>query len=68
MIHVEFLVEEPSAEAALAILVHKLLSPSMSFRIHAHRGKLDLLRKLSARLRAYRKMDWQDLAIVVLMR
>ena len=60
--HIEFLVEEPSAEAALAILVPKMLPPRASFRIHPHRGKQDLLGKLPGRMRGYSHwlpVDWR---------
>jgi hypothetical protein len=50
--HVEVLVEEPSMEATLERLLPGML-PEASFAIHAHQGKLDLLGKLPAKLRAY---------------
>lgn len=50
--HVEVLVEEPSTEAALQILLPKILGAT-SFAIHPHQGKSDLLAKLPAKLRAY---------------
>ena len=50
--HVEVLVEEPSMEAALELLLPKLLADT-SFKIHTHQGKLDLLTKLPAKLRGY---------------
>ena len=49
---VDVLVEEPSAEAALELLLPKLLG-DVAFQIHAHQGKLDLLAKLPARLSAW---------------
>ena len=52
--HVEFLVEEPSAEEALYNLVSKILGQGFSFNIHPHQGKHDLLKKLRGRLRGYR--------------
>lgn len=39
-------------EAALAVLLPKMLA-SATFTIHTHQGKLDLLRKLPQKLRAY---------------
>jgi hypothetical protein len=50
--HVELLVEEPSMEAALELLLPKMLADT-SFKIHPHQGKPDLLNKLPAKLRAY---------------
>ena len=41
--HIEFLVEEPSAEAALKNLVPKISGQDVSFMIHPHQGKQDLL-------------------------
>jgi hypothetical protein len=64
--HLEFLVEEPSAEAALFNIVPKILH-DVTFRIHPYQGKKDLLSKLLPRLRGYR--DWlpEDWRIVVLI-
>jgi hypothetical protein len=50
--HLEVLVEEPSAEAALTLLLPKC--GIGSFSIHAFQGKLDLLRKLPGRLKGYK--------------
>jgi hypothetical protein len=50
--HVEFIVEEPSAEAALAVLLPRMLG-GITHAIHAHRGKHDLLRSLPGRLQGY---------------
>ena len=47
--HLEILVEEDSMEAALRELLPKLAG-DMSFAIHRHQGKADLLRKLPKRL------------------
>ncbi len=65
--HVEFLVEEPSAEAALQNLVPKILGAGISFAIHPHQGKPDLLAKLPGRLRGYRTWLPEDWRIVVLV-
>jgi uncharacterized protein DUF4276 len=65
--HLEVLVEEPSTEAALSHLLPRILGPRASFFIHPHRGKPDLLRKLPARLRAYRRWLPEDWRIVVLI-
>lgn len=51
--HVEFLVEEPSAEAMLYGVLPRLIGGT-SFRVHAYQGKSDLMRKLPSRLRSGR--------------
>lgn len=63
----ELLVEEPSAEAALNHLLPKLLGPDLLFRVYPHQGKPDLLKKLPARLRGYRRWIPEDWGIVVLI-
>ena len=63
----EFLVEEPSVEAALSHLVPRLLGPNLLFSVYPHQGKRDLLKKLPARLRGYRRWIPEDWAIVVLI-
>lgn len=65
--HLELLVEEPSAEAALVNLLPAILSGKGTFRIHPHNGKQDLLSRLPHRLRAYRKWLPSDWKIVVLL-
>jgi hypothetical protein len=50
--HFEFLVEEPSTEAALLQLLPKLLDKT-SFRIHQYQSKQALLDRLPALLRGY---------------
>jgi len=50
--HVEFLVEEASMEAALRVLLPRLLGPT-SFDVHPYQGKGDLLKRLPQRLRGY---------------
>ena len=65
--HIEFLVEEPSAEAALQNLVPKILGPQVSFTIHPYQGKLDLLARLPGRLKGYRPWLPDDWRIVVLV-
>ncbi len=49
--HLEILVEEPSIEVALASLLPKVTS--LTFTIHAHQGKADLMKKLPTKLRGY---------------
>lgn len=50
--HLEVLVEEPSTEAALAVLLPKV-APGCSFRLHPHNGKSQLLARLPGRLKGY---------------
>ncbi|MDI7258873.1 MAG: DUF4276 family protein [Thermodesulfobacteriota bacterium] len=65
--HIEFMVEEPSAEAALLNILPKVLEPTTSFAIHPHQGKQDLLRKLPSRFRGYKAWLPKDWRIVVLI-
>lgn len=65
--HIEFLVEEPSAQAALQNLVPKICGENISFDIHAYRSKSDLLNKLPKRLKGYRNFLPPDWRIVVLL-
>lgn len=51
--HVEVLVEELSAEAALDIVLPQLLGDGDTYEIRVFQGKQDLLRKLPERLRGY---------------
>ena len=65
--HIEFLVEEPSMEAALGNLVPRALGTHDSYAIHAFQGKPDLLKKLPARLKAYARWISPNTRIVVLV-
>ncbi len=65
--HIEFLVEESSSEAALQILVPKVVGAAVTFAIHPHQGKDDLLSKLPGLLRAYHNWLPDDWRIVVLL-
>jgi hypothetical protein len=51
--HLEVLVEEASAEAALKVLVPRILGTDISFKVRVFAGKPNLLRNLRARLSAY---------------
>ena len=64
--HIEFLVEEPSSEAALHNILPRVLQEQTTFAIHPFRGKPDLLKKLPARLRGYRAWIPDSWRIVVL--
>lgn len=65
--HIEFLVEEESAEKALRILVPKIFDTDVHFDIHTFQGKRDLLQSLPSRLKGYRSWLPADWRIVVLI-
>ena len=65
--HIEFLVEEYSAEAALKNLLPSILSEETTFTIRPFSGKQDLLFQLPKRLSGYRKWLPEDWRIVVLV-
>lgn len=64
--HIEFLVEEPSIEAALRAMVPKIIGQT-SFQIYPHGGKSALLCRLQARLNGYGHWLREDWRIVVLI-
>jgi hypothetical protein len=64
--HLEILVEERSAEEALQLNLPKIL-PGVSFQLHCHQGKNDLLNKLEGRLKGYQKWLPDDYRIVILL-
>jgi hypothetical protein len=64
--HIEILVEEPSMEAALRLIVPKLRG-ALSFEVYPYSCKQDLLKKLPARLKGYATWlpaDWRILVIL----
>lgn len=65
--HLEFFVEEESAERLLQGLLPKVLGKSDSFSAHVFQGKPDLLDKLPARLKGYQTWIPSDWRIVVLV-
>jgi hypothetical protein len=65
--HIEFFVEESSAEAALNNLAPAILGPDVTFQVHPYNGKPDLLAKLPDRLRGYRPWLPAVWRIVVLL-
>jgi len=65
--HIEFLVEELSAEAALHNLVPKICGEGISFDVHAFRSKSDLLKNLPKRLKGYSNFLPPDWRIVVMI-
>ena len=65
--HIELLVEEPSAEAALQELLPKIIGNTATFTIHPFQGKRDLMAKLPGRLRGYSHwlpVDWRIAVLV----
>ncbi|HHW14769.1 MAG TPA: DUF4276 family protein [Firmicutes bacterium] len=65
--HIEFLVEEQSAEVALQNLLPRMTGNAATYRIHPFQGKPDLLAKLPQRLRGYASWMPADWRIVVLV-
>ncbi|MCS6995213.1 MAG: DUF4276 family protein [Anaerolineales bacterium] len=65
--HIEFLVEEPSAQVTLEILLPRLLPLQTTWHILTFSGKHDLLRKLPRLLRGYAGWMPDDYRIVVLV-
>ena len=65
--HIEFLVEEPSAEAALNNIVPRVIGVEHTFKVHPFQGKQDLLKSLPKRLRGYARWLPADWRIVVLV-
>jgi len=66
-VHIELLVEEPSAEAVLVELLPRCVTGDVTWNIHVHQGKDDLLSKLPNRLKGYARWLPSDWHIVVLL-
>ena len=64
--HLEILVEEPSAEAGLRLLLPSILG-NVTFDVYAFTCKDDMRSKLGQRLRGYRHRIQPDWCIVVLI-
>ena len=64
--HIEFLLEEPSAEEALTAILPKILSDEVSYDFFVFEGKDDLLNKLPTRLKGYQWIpdDWRIIVLV----
>lgn len=65
--HLELLVEEPSMEAFLRVLLPRLLPEDRTFEVHPFQGKSDLLIRLEPRLRGYATWlppDWRIIVVV----
>jgi hypothetical protein len=67
ILHLEFLVEEASLEAALTQLLPKILPSNVTSNIHAYRGKPDIFEKVPNRLKGYRAWLPPDWKIVILI-
>ncbi len=65
--HVEFLLEERSAEEVLKSILPKIISDDVSFSCHIFEGKDDLLKQLPMRLKGYRLWIPDDYRIIVLV-
>jgi hypothetical protein len=65
--HLEILVEEPSMESFLRGVLPKIIGQNVTYAIHAHQGKHDLLRKLEQRLRGYARWLPDSMRIIVLL-
>jgi hypothetical protein len=65
--HIEFLVEEQSAEQTLRSLVPNIVGSDVSFAIHSYQGKFNLLQKVPVRLRGYANWLPADWKIVILI-
>ncbi|MEG4024847.1 DUF4276 family protein [Microcoleus sp. S13C4] len=59
--------EEASLESALTHIVPKILPSTVTYKIHAFRGKTDLLAKLPNRLKGYQAWLPPDWKIVILI-
>lgn len=64
--HIEVMVEEPSMEAALRVLLPRVLG-TLSFQIYPYQCKEDLLKRLPDRLRGYSSWLPEDYRIVVVV-
>lgn len=64
--HIEFIVEEPSAEAALQAFLPRFLH-AVTFAIYPHQGKVDLLAKLPSRMKGYSRWlpgNWRVIVLI----
>lgn len=65
--HIEFLLEEPSAEAFFAEFLPKIVTDGTTWKLIAFQGKADLLANLKKRLKGYAAWLPNDWRIVVLV-
>ena len=64
--HIEFFLEEPSAQETLKAILPKILSNDVTFDFLVFEGKDDLLNNLSARLMGYRWIpdNWRIMVLI----
>ncbi len=67
--HIEFLIEEASAEIVLTEIVPKILGDEVTFKVHDFRGKTNLLNKLPQRMKGYYNLlkyqeDWRIVVLI----
>jgi hypothetical protein len=68
MLHIEFLVEEESMQAALKAIAPRLLSESVTWEVFAFQGQQDLFKRLPRRLLGYaRRVRTETIGVVVLI-
>ncbi|RAM53438.1 MAG: hypothetical protein C6Y22_00880 [Hapalosiphonaceae cyanobacterium JJU2] len=65
--HIEFLVEEPSTEITLDVIVPKIVGHNHTFKIHNFQNKDRLLKRLPERMQSYAKFIPEDWRIVILV-
>ncbi len=65
--HIDFHLEEPSAEEALRNIVPRIITTDHTYRFLIYNGKYDLLKKLPNRLKTYSKWLSGDYKLVVLI-
>jgi hypothetical protein len=65
--HLEFLLEEPSAEVVIKNLISKMIRGKHSYKLITHQGKDDLLKKLPGKLMSYHEWIDPDFRIIVLV-
>lgn len=65
--HLEFLVEEFSTQECLNQILPQILFENVTYKIHAFRGKSDLIKKLPERLRGYQCWIPNDYRIIILV-
>ena len=64
--HIEFLLEEPSAEEALKAILPKIFSNDVTFGFLVFEGKDDLVNNLASRLKGYQWIpyDWRIMVLI----
>lgn len=65
--HIEFLLEEHSAEVALKHILPKIFMEGVGYKFHVFEGKHDLFKRLPNLLKAYRRYIPEHYRIVVLV-